>query len=64
MLPIIPRRVDEGSMAKNVGQTVTANDSKNSLLLLAVLRCYSAAAVPKDAAFLRLRRAHWLLVAD
>jgi hypothetical protein len=51
-------------MAKNVWQTVTANDSKNSLLLLAVLSCYSVAAVPKDAAFPRLRRTRWLLFAD
>src|SRR5271169_981943 len=46
---------------KSVEQIGTANDSKNSLLLLAVLRCYSAAAVAKDAAFPRLRRTRWLL---
>jgi hypothetical protein len=32
MVPVIPRRVDEGSVAKNVGQTATANVSKNSVL--------------------------------
>jgi len=46
---------------KRVRPTETANNSKNSLLWLAVLRCYSASAVAEDPAFAWLRTIRWLL---
>src|SRR4051794_28124343 len=46
------------------GRQKTANNSKNSLLWLAVLRCYSASAVAEDPAFPRLKTIRWLLFRD
>src|SRR3954453_14559815 len=46
---------------KRVRPTETANNSKNSLLWLAVLRCYSASPVAEDPAFPRLKTIRWLL---
>jgi hypothetical protein len=49
------------SATKSVRQTETANNSTNSLLWLAVLRCYSASTVAEVPAFPRLRTIRWLL---